>query len=465
MFSLSHSIRRVANNLAANALGQVMNGIYQIVSIPLFLHYWSKAEYGEWLVIFSIPSLLWSLEGGLAAIASNRMTVAGAAGNWSMVNEIFHNVLLAQGVLCLAVISGTLALISTCDLQAWFNFTHISPGEVSTVLLLLIWYMVSGFYISLLRAAYRAAVCEARGIMVNSVWRLIDFCLIVVGLVSGGDPLVLAQLLLGGALICVAGTYLDVRRHCPLIEFGVSRATRDHAKQIFIDGFPMLVGQAAGAFVLQGYPIIINQALGASAVVTFATVRTVSRTILLFIQVIGYSSSPEVARSYGRQDWEVYLRLLKIMLASAIIGGLVTLVGLTIGGPLVILLWTGGSVVVSHFTMLLFSASIALQGIWGIGGIVLSCSNRHHLFNYLYMTVTLVTLGLAALLLPYWGFAGVPATMVIQDLALVIIVAMLCKSKLTHLTLSDLRPVLTYGFYRAKVVEGFERVWKRIGRA
>ena len=81
MSSFRISIKRVFRNFAANAFGQAMNGVYQFISVPLFLHYWSKEGYGEWLVLFSIPSLLWSLEGGLAGVASNRMTVAASAGS------------------------------------------------------------------------------------------------------------------------------------------------------------------------------------------------------------------------------------------------------------------------------------------------------------------------------------------------------------------------------------------------
>ena len=94
-------------------------------------------------------------------------------------------------------------------------------------------------------------------------------------------------------MISTVELIFDVRRTCPHVEFGISRASWAQAKSIFIDGLPLLSGQAAAALSLQGYPLIINRSLGASFVVTFVTIRTVSRMVLLFINVVSFSSAPE----------------------------------------------------------------------------------------------------------------------------------------------------------------------------
>jgi O-antigen/teichoic acid export membrane protein len=224
-----------------------------------------------------------------------------------------------------------------------------------------------------------------------------------------------------------------------------------------VDGLPLLSGQAAMAFFLQGYPLIINRVLGAPAVVTFVSVRTVSRSILLLNQVICLSSAPEVSRSYGRQDWTTYLRLLKIMLASALFAGIVTLIGLTSLGPWIIHLWTAGKVTISRPDLFLFSVSIALQGICGVGSLVLVCSNMHHLYNYLYLVVTLLALALADFVIPIFGFIALPGTMVVQDLVLTILIAFLCKSKLTHISMRDLAAVFRSDFYWGKMQALFNR--------
>jgi O-antigen/teichoic acid export membrane protein len=186
-------------------------------------------------------------------------------------------------------------------------------------------------------------------------------------------------------------------------------------------------------------------------------VRTVSRSILLLNQVICLSSAPEVSRSYGRKDWPTYLRLLKIMLVSAFFAGIITLVGLTSVGPWIIALWTAGKVTIGHPALLLFSASIALQGMCGVGSLVLVCSNMHHLYNYLYLVITLAALALADFVIPLFGFIAIPGTMVVQDLMLTILIFFLCKSKLTHISMKDLSSIFRSDFYWGKMQALFNR--------
>jgi hypothetical protein len=110
--------------------------------------------------------------------------------------------------------------------------------------------------------------------------------------------------------------------------------------------------------------------------------------------------------------------------------------------------WTAGKVIVGHLPMSLFAVSIALQGVCTVAGVVLVCSNMHHLFNYLFLAVTLGGLMLASQITPHFGFPAVPATMVLQDTSLVVIAMVLCRSKLHHVTLIDVGSVFTFAFYR-----------------
>jgi O-antigen/teichoic acid export membrane protein len=451
MSAFNISLKRVFRNFAANAFGQAMSGVYQFISVPLFLYYWNKQGYGEWLVLFSIPSLLWSLEGGLAGVASSRMTLASAAGNWELANSLFQNILLIQSIFSVLLMGLAIFVASTFKLGVYFGFTQISNADTNLIMLLLIAYMLTGFCQSLTRAAYRASEIEARGVMANNLWRMAEFCLVAVVLGCHGKPVFLAGCMLLCVILSTVFVYMDVRRKCPRVEFGITRASWAQAKSIFIDGLPLLSGQAAVALSLQGYPLIINRALGASFVVTFVTIRTVSRMVLLFINVVSFSSAPELSRSYGRKDWLVYVRLLKIMLTCALCGGAVTLLVLTIGGPWIIGKWTSGKIVVAQLPMFLFAVSIALQGLWAIGGVVLVASNMHHLFNYTYLGITLGGLFLASQITPLAGFNTIPATMVLQDSLLILTAILLCQSKLNHISLKDLGAVFTFGFYRKHI--------------
>jgi O-antigen/teichoic acid export membrane protein len=450
MSRLGQSLKRFLHNVAAGGLGQIINLCAQIVAVPLFLHYWSKPAYGEWLVLTSIPGLLWCFEGGLAGVASNRMTVAASAGNWPLANILFQNVLLAQSILCLLIFGGCVAFVNLTNVSQFFQLTHTTNREASGVLVLMIVYMIIGFFINLLRAVYRAYAREARGIMVTNLWRTVDLIVTVIVLVTHGHTLRLAASLVASAGLCLVFVYLDVFRKCPHVRFSVRETSLSQSRELMIDGAPLLISMAATSLVLQGYPLMVNRSLGASAVVNLTIIRTVSRTILQGIQLLSGSSAPELSRTYGRKDWENYLRLLKVIVAASFWGGLCSCVAMPLLGPWVIREWTGGKVVIDSLTLFLFGVAVALQGAWGICATVLVASNMHHLFNYLYFIFTVIALSVVPSFMFHLGFRGVPVVMMMADLGLLIIGIFLCYKKLRHISIRELGRVFQPSFYIQK---------------
>jgi hypothetical protein len=81
----------------------------------------------------------------------------------------------------------------------------------------------------------------------------------------------------------------------------------------------------------------------------------------------------------------------------------------------------------------------------------------HHLYNYLYLLITFAALGAAYVVLPIFGFIGVPGTMVVQDIGLTILVYFLFKSKMRHVSLGELRSLFRSDFYWGKVQALFNR--------
>src|SRR6266404_7530354 len=72
---------RLIRGFGATALGPVVTTIVQIVSVPVFLHFWGVKLYGEWLIISAIPTYLALSDVGFGSVAANDMTIRVAAGD------------------------------------------------------------------------------------------------------------------------------------------------------------------------------------------------------------------------------------------------------------------------------------------------------------------------------------------------------------------------------------------------
>src|SRR5260370_29677298 len=66
---------RLIRGFGATALGPVVTAIVQIVSVPVFLHFWGVKLYGEWLILSAIPTYLMLSDMGFGSVAGNDMTM------------------------------------------------------------------------------------------------------------------------------------------------------------------------------------------------------------------------------------------------------------------------------------------------------------------------------------------------------------------------------------------------------
>jgi len=458
------SFQRFLHNFAAHGFGQLVNVLTQLVLLPAFLHYWTTNEYGEWLVITSIPSLLWTLDNGLSGLAANRMTVASGTGDWKATNLIFHNVLLIQGSLSLLILVLSGLFVSLVNVNAMFGFSHfdhsthsqvseflMTPQQAGEVLFIMIAQMLMGYGLGLSRAAYRASMLEARGVAITNLERLTYFCSVVLVLTQHGQTVAVAWAMLANTTFWLLFSYTDIRRRCPHITFAFGPLSRTQLRAMTVDGVPVMAGTAASAFYLQGYLLIVNSILGPAAVVMLNVIRTASRSLLQLVNMVANASGPELSRTYGSCDWEGYLRLLKVLLAVTVWISLAVGVGLAVAGPWVVEKLSSGKVLVHHPIMILFAVSVACQAGWAACGSVLYATNMHHVFNYAYFVLTVLGLAAAEVMVRLLGFPGVPMVMMTVDGLLLGWALYLCRSKLSFVPLGSLLCVFSPAFYLRKL--------------
>jgi O-antigen/teichoic acid export membrane protein len=266
----------------------------------------------------------------------------------------------------------------------------------------------------------------------------------------GGHPVALACGMIVSISCWVVYMFIDVRRHCPKVEFAMGPVSGTQLRTTLVDGLPILAGEAAGAFFLQGYPLVVNSLLGPAAVVTLTTIRTASRILFQGAQMVGSASGSELSRTYGNKDWEGYLRLLKVLVAATILAAAGACLGLTLLGPWALAKWTLGKVVVDHEIMFFFALSVACQSGWNACGSLLISTNMHHSFNYVYLALTLMGLCLVTFFEHAFGFTGVPMTMVMVDALLLCWALHVCRTKLTFVSLASLAVVFQPSSYARK---------------
>ena len=447
MSNFKTSLKSSSTRLLVNVFGQVINTFGNLAIVPLFLLYWSKLEYGEWLVLTTVPSLLWSLEGGFAGLACNRMVLSSAVGDWKGANRLFQNIVVIQVIVSLLLIGAGYIVTQAVNYRPFFGITAMSAGDAAFILVVMLVYMSLGWCISLLKAPYYAGEKSPRGFMMFNCWRLTDFVAIGTALMLHGHGRVVALAQVANAALWVMLACLDITRQCPRFTFGLRDLSWSTTKTVFHDGFPLFLAQAGHAFYLQGYPLVLSRTLGPLAVVNFSAIRTVTRVLLQGILICSSAAALELSTAFAKKNWEVYLLWVKVLLAGVVVGGIGACLGLLFLGPSIIDVWTHGKVVVSGGLLLLFGISVVLQAAWAIFYMLLYTSNKHHIQCYAYFGITVGALLLGNFIIGRFGFESVPILMIAADVIVLGSAIHFCVRYLREVPFARLIEILSPGFY------------------
>src|ERR1700719_3609809 len=84
-------VRRSIRGIGATALGPVVTSLIQLGSVPLLLHAWGAAKYGDWLLLSAIPSYLTLSDLGFGDSSGSDMSMRVAAGDRQGAIETFQS--------------------------------------------------------------------------------------------------------------------------------------------------------------------------------------------------------------------------------------------------------------------------------------------------------------------------------------------------------------------------------------
>src|SRR5258705_5406014 len=101
-------LRRVVATVSALISGQALVRIGSLLIVPLFLHRWSPAEYGEWLTLSAVAGYLALADPAIHLAAVNELTRLHSLGDVKGFQRVLASSLTAYVVLASL---GTAALV------------------------------------------------------------------------------------------------------------------------------------------------------------------------------------------------------------------------------------------------------------------------------------------------------------------------------------------------------------------
>lgn len=423
---MSPLVRRVIASLGANAFGQGVNVIIQVMSLPLFLHKWDATTYGIWLMLSAVPGYLLMADVGMVNTAGNRMTMAMGQGDSAQANQIFQSAL----VFMIAACGGLAVLIVPTVL--WAPLPGLSSSDHRIALAALVLGVLLSLFSGLADAILRATERYALGTLFSNVFRLSEWGGWILGLYIWGTFSAVALTGLSIRVVAVVLMAVIARKDAQGIYYGFRFARFSEVKAMAVPAITFMAFPLTNALSFQGSTLLVGNLLGPAVVTVFNTYRTLARVAVQLTGIFSFALWAEFSRLFGQGGATAVAVLYK---RSSLIGG-----GLAVGmslvlflvGPWLLEIWTHGVIVYSAGLMLVLLTYAAAGGIQHVSRVLLMSTNQHMGLAQWSLFAAVFMLALGAVLAKPFGVMGVSVAMLISEFVMVGVCLLLCRRLLNR---------------------------------
>jgi O-antigen/teichoic acid export membrane protein len=410
---------RLFKGFGANIYGQVVTMVVQLVGVPILLHSWGTQLYGEWLILFAIPAYLSMTDLGFSQSAANDMTAQVARGDRTGALVVFQSLTAFVFFTISCMVLLTSILIFALPLEDWIHTGVMRVAEVRWVLWLLAAEVFARLPDGINHAGFRASGDFALHMTLHSTTRLLQFGAIWIAALSGGGPVAAAGAFFGVRAVATPTFALVLARRHHWLHYGFKHAARAELRRLFRPALANLAIPLAQGLNIQGMVLAVGAVLGPVAVVTFSTLRTLTRLVLQLVYSVGRAAEPELAVAYGSRNIPLCKALFVHTLRAGLWLALLAAAGLAVFGDSILAIWTHGKVAMHAvlFGWLLVSAVASV--LWYGALIVLKAANRHLRVATVFVFASACVVGVAVLLLVWTGnIASAGIALLLMDAAM-----------------------------------------------
>ncbi|AGK48262.1 putative membrane protein [Burkholderia thailandensis MSMB121] len=373
----STAIHRIWQTMQAQGFAHVAQMAMRFVEVPLFLHYWGAARYGEWLVLFAIPAYFSIADLGFNSVAAHEMTMKTAQGKQEEALTIFQSVsLIVFGLSAILLLSITLL---SHTLLSWMP--RADEGVVgiaqSDVVFYLALYVIAHIQIGTLQTGFYSQGMYGRGILLFSTLQFVEFLFAAVTVALGGGLLQVSQVYAGAACLGYLAYWGITAHYLPWLRYGFSGFRWRTVVRLGRPAVAALMFPVGQAMNHQGMRLVVGFVAGPGAVTLFVASRMLTAIAVKLQDAVGQALEPEYARAHGKSDRATVQQLLLHGMQATTWLSVVTLGAMLVCGERFFPHWTGGQVAFNRILVLVLAASTIVNAVWSNVMKIAYAANRH----------------------------------------------------------------------------------------
>lgn len=405
-------------SFSANAFNKIFNIFSQLVIIPLYLEFWGKEYYGEWLLLSIIPNYLLLSDFGLNVTSVTEICKLVIEKRYDDALKVYKAVNGFFLLLSVFILTAYVCFIFTFNLRTFLHFRIISNQNA----ILSTFFLLSSVFISIfwgtLVGIFRAEGRFDKQVNYTTLISIIDIAIIVFVLYNNYSIIFLAGIQMSVRLLIYFILVQIISKNYSWFQFGII-FNFSQIKKLLPSSIYYTFLTFGHAMILQGTAFIIGRKLGASSLVVFSITRTLVNSVKSFSSVTYLSFVSEFTTSLFKKDFVLANTLYKRMLI--LIGGqsiFMTLV-LYFFGAYIFRYWTGSKIQLQNPFFNYMLISIILQSLWNSATMVPLSINENQRIKF-YAPFALIFTLVLNFVVDYSGLSMVGIAMIVFDCIMLI---------------------------------------------
>jgi O-antigen/teichoic acid export membrane protein len=336
---------RAAKVSLVNGLSTILGVGFQLVSVPICLHYWGKEIYGSWLALFSAFMLLRGLDGGYTIFVGNKLNYLyhqnTIALHEHLSSAVFGIVIIS--LLQLTLAAGTL-ILDPLSTMLGMPADHTRLEAKLGLLALMMSWVLTGSYLGIVHRLLIPA-----GLMYQAAWWAMGFQVCQFGAIMASAMLRLNMLETSlvfalSQLVIYVASALYVRRALPRYSPWLKGAKRGIGLSDLWQSMFLTTSNLIQQSTINGSVLLVSILAGPVAVPMFTTVRTLTNLWTAVTTILSTPLLPDVVRIHAKGEVQ---KLVAINQAYWVLAGSAINLGAILSYPLIPFLygqWTAHAV-------------------------------------------------------------------------------------------------------------------------
>jgi O-antigen/teichoic acid export membrane protein len=303
------SLRGIVKNLSALFASHVIAILQQVALVPVFIHVYGKAGYGEWLSISAAVSYLGTLDFGVQTFVKQDLTIRYQRGEMEQFHVVQSTAMrLLLGMVSAAALVALVAFALPMQHLLKMDGVHGNPVIAPHVVQAAIYFVALQPLLGILYGYFSGMFMVLGRAHVGAQWQNVRIVTqLVVTLVAVLLHANFAQIAFSATLstvICLLLQMLHFYRVAPEIFPTVRLWDGELVRTILGQSgyFGLIFG--SNFLVYQVPVLILESTVGGAAVTTFSLMRTIFSMTRILLNTIPQSVAPEVTKLFAKHDWK-----------------------------------------------------------------------------------------------------------------------------------------------------------------